>query len=96
MKHQQIRLEDEEFEDFKAKADRLGLSLQSAGKLAIMNWARPKGDAGPFGELTQTEEACIHYILEMLRDDSIPSNKASTMKPSLYLMAEEWLKRHPG
>jgi hypothetical protein len=40
LRHIQVRVEDSEFEEFKARAERAGLSLQQAGHQALfaMSW----------------------------------------------------------
>jgi hypothetical protein len=91
MTHLQIRLEDDEFEAFKVKVDRAGLSRQSAGKEAILRWASPSDTTqSPLGDLTGREEAILCAVLELLRNRAIPEDSPETFKPSLIEMGRRY------
>jgi hypothetical protein len=66
MRHVQIRLEDEEYEEFARKAERRG-GLQAAGREALVTWSGGKAPT-PFGEISRDEERLLRAMLRYSRE----------------------------
>jgi hypothetical protein len=90
-KHVQVRLEDAEYTEFEGKARTLGLSHQAVARTLLTTWASPEGARGAFDDLTPPEAATLSWILEFLRDDSIPDPWG--MRRVLLAKGKEWASK---